>query len=758
MNTSSVGSLSGRTHGHLMRFFALSLLLLCTGHSLFAQVHNWVPNPGFESYSECPTFNHGFNGLVDTWFNGTTGGNPQYYNSCDVTGNCGRSVPYNGYGYQDQRTPAGHAYASIFNYDNGSTHYREYIKVRLWNPTADPVAPGTLISGTTYKVKFFVSLAEASRVGIRRIGAYLTSDASVPSTSSVYTESGSPVSPQIAHADPITDMAYNVVGGWTEVIGYFTATGTEQYLVIGCFDESLSTEAVTPHGDSYCGNLSQNDYGDIAAVYYIDDAEVSPTQPCKCNYDITMEPKSSSDPTKCCFTLSVQPGFNACPLYGIKILAPTNDPIVFDRSGNPGKPNPLQDAVLTTLGDFCVNQITGSQSVVVQFLDDGGDPMCQTIKDLKCQCDCSSLKVRVVRDYINQSGCCYSVYLDNPGTCSVSASELRLRIPPVSGQGFVLGATNGAWHTVTTTSSVTFKNYQGATPSSIVAPHASIYVGQFCSQPTTAPQSVNWSFSAAGFQSQNDPGICGGSTAIFCSTTECCANLKAELRPLPHVIDHSGQPSEEIKCCYELWVSQKTASSQCQSFMSFNIIPDFANDASNITTVTMDALSSPITLTTTPQKVGTVCFSYLIGSIPIKTWGATVKFMNGSDVACSFHPDVPDCIDVWGGGDPSGKPVLFPVTSRPSLISGIPIENVLSARPNPSRGETTISYHLAIDGSARLELFDLAGRVVEKIEDRFLSKGDHVAHLNTAGLAAGVYHIRLTYGGDVIMIPVTVIH
>jgi outer membrane protein assembly factor BamB len=73
-------------------------------------------------------------------------------------------------------------------------------------------------------------------------------------------------------------------------------------------------------------------------------------------------------------------------------------------------------------------------------------------------------------------------------------------------------------------------------------------------------------------------------------------------------------------------------------------------------------------------------------------------------------------------------------------------------RPNPGRGETTLSWELSRDGRARLHIFDVAGRLVRTLVDRELPAGRHSVAWDGRDqradrVAGGVYFARLEAEG-----------
>jgi hypothetical protein len=67
----------------------------------------------------------------------------------------------------------------------------------------------------------------------------------------------------------------------------------------------------------------------------------------------------------------------------------------------------------------------------------------------------------------------------------------------------------------------------------------------------------------------------------------------------------------------------------------------------------------------------------------------------------------------------------------------------LQTRPNPVRGEGTISYRLTEDGPVRLVLYGETGVPVRVLVDAVQQAGEHQARFDASGLPAGAYHCLL---------------
>ncbi|MBD3278023.1 MAG: T9SS type A sorting domain-containing protein [Candidatus Aegiribacteria sp.] len=77
--------------------------------------------------------------------------------------------------------------------------------------------------------------------------------------------------------------------------------------------------------------------------------------------------------------------------------------------------------------------------------------------------------------------------------------------------------------------------------------------------------------------------------------------------------------------------------------------------------------------------------------------------------------------------------------------STLPVMGWLSILPNPSSGSPFIRFSLPESGSVGLGVFDLSGRIIQKIEENEYSAGYHDVQLEN--LSSGIYFCRMTAGG-----------
>jgi len=112
--------------------------------------------------------------------------------------------------------------------------------------------------------------------------------------------------------------------------------------------------------------------------------------------------------------------------------------------------------------------------------------------------------------------------------------------------------------------------------------------------------------------------------------------------------------------------------------------------------------------------------------------------MGAFPTACDTKLEIPDD----GGPGPQGQPAKLQT-------------RLLGAAPNPFNPRTEIRFELEHVGDVRLEIFDVAGRLVRSWSLPQLAAGPHSipwdghdAHGNA--VSSGVYYLRLQYAGKVL--------
>lgn len=247
--------------------YSRALLALCLFFSLPILGQNLVINPGFElTSSNCSNpFGEGFTTDLLNWDDANSGADscssPDLFSACNLFVT---NMPNSVLGYQQSH--GGTRHAGIITYAPGlaagcsavgNDQYREYIQGRLSSP---------LTAGQTYCVAFYVSLANnvawaTNNLGVRFFNSNYQRNA-CPSNSLIN------LTPQLNYTcAPITDTT-----NWVRLQWNYTATGGEQYFIIGNFFNNAGTSVGC--NNSSAGAL--NPYG----YYYIDDVSVTPGTCC----------------------------------------------------------------------------------------------------------------------------------------------------------------------------------------------------------------------------------------------------------------------------------------------------------------------------------------------------------------------------------------------------------------------------------------------------------------------------------------------
>jgi hypothetical protein len=196
----------------LLTLISFMIYGVCEGQNL-------VPNGDFEQYWHCPD-NVSQIDSVKFWFN-PTWGTPDYYNQCGIGS---ANVPNTWLGFQHAQN--GVAFTGIINWYQ-SSNVREYIEVPL---------DSSLSTNTCYHFEMYINLADECIFSSYNIGAYL-SDTIVSGIHNYHTI---PFASQIANTIGNNPDTLN----WTLISGDFTSHGGESYLIIGNFNDDLSTDTM----------------------------------------------------------------------------------------------------------------------------------------------------------------------------------------------------------------------------------------------------------------------------------------------------------------------------------------------------------------------------------------------------------------------------------------------------------------------------------------------------------------------------------
>lgn len=207
----------------------LAIYILLTLLSMRAEIlmsQDLVSNGGFEKIDSCygDASSLGFD--VFEWSNCENWSCPTYGSSdlwCTNPLFGSYSPPNVGLGYQLPRS--GKNMAGLFIFVAHDQTYREYLQLRLLDK---------LVKGKSYQLDLYVNMEMQAVKNLSScIQAYFSSNA----IGNVNSYGPLPMAPQWRNE---SDNFISDTLEWTHLSGYYEATGGEEYITIGCFDDSSS--------------------------------------------------------------------------------------------------------------------------------------------------------------------------------------------------------------------------------------------------------------------------------------------------------------------------------------------------------------------------------------------------------------------------------------------------------------------------------------------------------------------------------------
>ncbi len=211
---------------------------------------NLVPNPSFEENPGCPqgivanANNDRIEDILNDWEQ-PTNATPDYYNRCATDSRI--SVPTNNNGTQNTPDGEGDGFVGFYALSNTAINYREYLQVRLSE---------VLTAGSTYRLSLKLNLRDNAIYSTDEIGVLFEYNSVRPA--GFFQENLSNI-PQLTTP---ADSFINDKDNWTTFSWEYTATGGEEYMVIGNFNPDATTNLQTePVPSSFEGS----------SYYYLDD-------------------------------------------------------------------------------------------------------------------------------------------------------------------------------------------------------------------------------------------------------------------------------------------------------------------------------------------------------------------------------------------------------------------------------------------------------------------------------------------------------
>lgn len=70
--------------------------------------------------------------------------------------------------------------------------------------------------------------------------------------------------------------------------------------------------------------------------------------------------------------------------------------------------------------------------------------------------------------------------------------------------------------------------------------------------------------------------------------------------------------------------------------------------------------------------------------------------------------------------------------------------------PNPFNASTRIGFHLNSRADVSVEVYNMLGQRVKTLLDQAIPAGNHYLTWDAAGMASGIYFLKITAGADVL--------
>lgn len=205
--------------------------------------NNLVPNPSFEANVGCPNA-AGKLWLAEPWE--LMFGSVDYFHACGING---WSTPQNNLGFQVPHEAD--AYAGLLLWAYSQTNAHEFMGIELTD---------SLKAGSKYRVEFFVNCSDTAHFAVKSIGVYFSESQPLQDLDTLISKV-----PQISYSG--AEFLANTQD-WVLISGEFTASGGEEYLTLGNFDDDSFVDTM------YIGPASVNKPSSWAAYVLIDHVSV----------------------------------------------------------------------------------------------------------------------------------------------------------------------------------------------------------------------------------------------------------------------------------------------------------------------------------------------------------------------------------------------------------------------------------------------------------------------------------------------------
>lgn len=237
-------------------------------YSPFSKSQNLVINPSFEEYNTCPNALANYNEFVSKWSTPTQS-SPDYFNGCSKKMNIPKT--YQGM----QASIFGNGFSGIHTYiPNGTPDvingYREYIIGMLSE---------TLEKGKEYKVSFYINLSDKSKYAIKSIDIMFSEEnyySKINTEISYFSKNKKEKHLKFKILNIENNNFYTDKENWIQLSQNFIATGFENFIIIGNFNDNLLTES-TVIKEYFLKEMAYY-YIDMVAVKLVENEDINSTR------------------------------------------------------------------------------------------------------------------------------------------------------------------------------------------------------------------------------------------------------------------------------------------------------------------------------------------------------------------------------------------------------------------------------------------------------------------------------------------------
>ncbi len=138
-------------------------------------------------------------------------------------------------------------------------------------------------------------------------------------------------------------------------------------------------------------------------------------------------------------------------------------------------------------------------------------------------------------------------------------------------------------------------------------------------------------------------------------------------------------------------------------------------------------------------------------------------FSDYIDDSAGFIPDLTDDINLFGSSTSDHLPVVArfdfsQVSTSNETADALPASVTIDTPyPNPFVNETNIGLHLRVPAALQVDVYDLLGRRVHTLENRWVQPGSYQYTLPANDLSPGVYLLRVVADDVVKTVPFTLL-